>query len=64
MLDVKTLTVDEIVTIRDALKQKIAGEPHRFVKETDPARATRDMIMNLDFEIFERAVNHKRPYTN
>lgn len=64
MLDVKTLTVDEIVTIRDALKQKIAGEPHRFVKETDPTRKTRDMIMNLEFEIFERAVSHKRPYTN
>ena len=64
MLNVKNLTVDEIITIRDALKQKIVGQPHRFVQENDPARASRDMIMNLDFEIFERAVSHKKPHTN
>lgn len=58
MLDVKTLTIDEIVVIRDALKKAIIEQSQA------PKSDTRDMIMNLDFEIFERAVNHTKPHTN
>ena len=58
MLDVKTLTIDEIVVIRDALKKAIIEQSKA------PKSDTRDMIMNLDFEIFERAVNHMKPHTN
>jgi hypothetical protein len=58
-MNVQTLSTEELISLRDKFKkqlaEKIASEERREVFNN---------MMNLDFEIFERAVNHKKPHTN
>lgn len=58
-MNIQTLDTEQLVILRDKLKQQLAEKI-----ASEERREVFDNMMNLDFEIFERAVTHKKPHTN
>ena len=58
-MNIQTLDTEQLVALRDKLKQQLAEKI-----ASEERREVFDNMMNLDFEIFERAVTHKKPHTN
>jgi hypothetical protein len=67
-MNVKTLSTDELISLRDKFKNAVNEHNNRstalLAHETPNTRDAFNMMMNLEFEIFERAVGHKKPHTN